>query len=674
MTGSAVRCAIGNHPREATRVRLVGVMTLVVWTLGIAFAVADTPLSMRILQNPTTTLQTRIASEPAEPAGGEIWISSDERLPATSPREAPPADQKKPGVKPGSQKEAADRPDRKGVAIEPAEGAKAEASSPTSPREISALAAAILGSRTATSSTSSPNASDESQTPQKSQTPQETQVPQNPQTPQSPEDALLAYGEATAEDRGEQSLPVSQAEARPESKDGADPAAVARQADEALFRTTSSPVKPAALVFRPEEESDATEIVRAASQEARPELQLPSTSTTEPDMQARPTGDPIVHVTHGHEALGGSGTSRAVLGARPPVRQPAMDGRAVRETPLERDVPAIGDNQVAAQARFVNPATRPAVPYRRRPMPHAEPVNAHRGPSPPQVILRVTLADLHRASAHTWGLADLAFSRRPPLLRSLLEAESGQGAVILDLKGNDELESQLQSLKEHGALRIRSQPTLVTASGRPVQIATGTGPANFVAGPDVQPSLGPEGLPADVTLVPVVTDQGYIVLEVTRRPRGPYFESGVAQGTAPSTGPSKIKAQMRPGQTLAITGSRLEARSDDQGTHPVTLTRVLGIGKSKRKQPETVILITPELAHARPSNQAAALAGHHALTTAQPRQGAESLNDYRAANSQRNRGVPQPDAAKKSRPANPFEQLWRMVKRKVPGTRSTTTR
>ena len=128
MNGLAVlRRTIESHRRQRGIVPLVGVLSLVTWTLGIGQAVAETPLSPRIVQNPATTVRTLGPRQSSEPASEEIWISSDEGLPATDERAKP--------------REAGTEPAPQGPA-------SVKASRPSDSSEVSALATAILRFRT----------------------------------------------------------------------------------------------------------------------------------------------------------------------------------------------------------------------------------------------------------------------------------------------------------------------------------------------------------------------------------------------------------------------------------------------------------------------------------------------------------------------------------------------
>jgi len=442
------------------------------------------------------------------------------------------------------------------------------------------------------------------------------------------------------------------------------------QTDESLFHTTSWPVKPAALVFRPSPPTDASEVVPASSQESQPGLQVPSNLTAEPDVRAPLAGERRFQVAQVQNPLDGSKTSRNVA---------SREAAAGSERPVEQEMPSAGGKQPSLQARFVRPDTRASASHERESMrPRAESASTPRSAAAPQVILRVRVADLNRTSARTWGLANLGFSQRPPLLRSLTETKPGQGPILLDLQGNDELESQIQSLKQHGVLRIRSEPTLVTASGRPARFVIGSGSGDFVAGPEVQPSAETGTLRTDVTLLPLVADQGDVLLEVTCTSSVPYFETDADQNAGEDTAPRiqrrQMKVRIRPGQTLAVTGLGLEPSQDEPGQRPNTIARVLGLGKPKGKQPETVMLVTPELVGSRPANPSATLAGHTASVSSKDRPWVKSPEDHDVAKPQGKGEVAEADEVAESSPSNPFVKLWRMAKRKMPQGKSSEVR
>lgn len=641
------------HGWQQTVVPLVVVLSLALGTLGIDPAMAATPPSTRIVQNPATTVRTLSPGESGKSASEEVWINSDEGPSATK-----------------------ERTESKVAETEPTPRARAtfSVSHPSDSPGVSPLAATILRYRMPSPSASVPAESEKTGTPRnpqgeelatgaKAALPASTPKAVASQTPES----------SAASDRSQAGLGREDAsqtvQLDPSSKrDGDASPPRSPQADESLFRTTSCPVKPAASVFRPSPQSDASEGVPASSEESQPGLQVPSNPTAQPELQTPLARDRHFQVAQFQSPFHGSNTSRNVASSVPVTGS---------EKPVEHAMPSVDGGQPSLEARFVSPDTPPSASYQRESMrPGERSAGTRRTASAPPVILRVRVAELNRASAKKWGLANLGFSQRPPLLRSLTEADPGQGPILLDLQGNDELESQLQSLKEEGILRIRSEPTLVTASGRPARFATGRGSSDFIAGPDVQPSVETGTLGTDVTLLPLVADRGDVLLEVTCTSSVPYFETDADENTAPRNQRRQMKVRIRPGQTLAVTGLGLEPSQEEPGQGPNTIARVLGLGKPKGKQPETVMFITPELVGAPPASPAATLAGHAASVPARSRPWVESPEpeDHDVAKPPGSGEFVEEDGATESSPSNPLVKFWRMAKSKIPQGKSSELR
>jgi len=199
-------------------------------------------------------------------------------------------------------------------------------------------------------------------------------------------------------------------------------------------------------------------------------------------------------------------------------------------------------------------------------------------------MLRVSIAELNRSAARRWPILDLSFTK-PELLEALLKAESGNGAIVLENLNFDQLESELQALRQRDVLEIRSQPTLVTASGRPTRFVAGRGSGMPLTESGSPTSAATGDTPTEIIVLPVLTDGDRIQLEVAYR----------ASGSGSVTVPKSTKVQMRAGQTVAIGGLKSEARENKPQQQGVSITRLLGIGKPEPKATEFVVLVTPEL-------------------------------------------------------------------------------
>jgi pilus assembly protein CpaC len=155
-------------------------------------------------------------------------------------------------------------------------------------------------------------------------------------------------------------------------------------------------------------------------------------------------------------------------------------------------------------------------------------------------------------------------------------------------------------LEEHGVVRMLSEPTLVTLSGRP---------ATFIAGGEfaVPTTVGVAGAAAVttdfraygaiITFLPVVLDKDHIRLEVA--PEFSQIDSGTSVNGTPGlrTRAVTTTVEMREGQTLAIAGLLDDSmKGDNEGDVPL-LGQIFGRRGLSRNETELLILVTPELVH-----------------------------------------------------------------------------
>jgi len=148
MKGLAVlRRTTETHGWQQAVVPIVVGLSLVAWTLGTGPAVAETPRSARIVQNPATTVRTLSAGQSDEPVSEEIWIRSDVGPSATAERAEP-----------------------KGAETEPVPKTQVSfrVSRPSDSPRVSPLAARILRFRPPSPSPSTPDESEKPPTAQNS--------------------------------------------------------------------------------------------------------------------------------------------------------------------------------------------------------------------------------------------------------------------------------------------------------------------------------------------------------------------------------------------------------------------------------------------------------------------------------------------------------------------------
>ena len=234
-----------------------------------------------------------------------------------------------------------------------------------------------------------------------------------------------------------------------------------------------------------------------------------------------------------------------------------------------------------------------------------------RVPGVQQVALRVKIAELNRSAARGFGVnvaANIDFgdavNGSKLLLASLLNTNvpgsAGGGASVIANISGDDASIGIRYLQQHGVIRLLSEPTLVTLSGRP---------ATFVAGgefavPTVVGSVGLNAVTTDfrafgaiISFLPTVIDKDRIRLQVA-----PEFSQINSELTVAGTPGLNVRSatttvEMREGQTLAIAGLLEDSyKATNVGDLPF-LAKVFGRRNTARNETELIILVTPELVH-----------------------------------------------------------------------------
>lgn len=235
-------------------------------------------------------------------------------------------------------------------------------------------------------------------------------------------------------------------------------------------------------------------------------------------------------------------------------------------------------------------------------LPATQVINMLYIPGVHQVALRVKIAELNRSAARNFGVdMDLNFVWDDGMIaiRQLLNLATST-AVVSGTFDNERLNFGIHYLQEHGVMRILSEPTLVTLSGRP---------ATFVAGGEfaVPTTVGVAGAAAVttdfrafgaiITFLPVVLDKDLVRLEVA-----PEFSRLNSEYTVNGTPGLDTRAvtttvELREGQTLAIAGLLEDSMNGNNTSNVPLLGQVFGRRNMTRNETELIILVTPELIH-----------------------------------------------------------------------------
>lgn len=234
-------------------------------------------------------------------------------------------------------------------------------------------------------------------------------------------------------------------------------------------------------------------------------------------------------------------------------------------------------------------------------------INMLRVPGVQQVALRVKIAELNRTAARGFGVdvrGRVAFSDSPEgtdlFFNSILNVASGAGPALLAQFDGDDISVGIRYLQQHGVMRLLSEPTLVTMSGRP---------ATFVAGGEfaVPTVVGTAGLNAVTTdfrafgaiisFLPTVVDKDRIRLEVS--PEFSQINQDLSVGGTPGlrTRAVTTTVEMREGQTFAIAGLLEDNMNGTTIGDLPFLAQIFGRRNMQRAETELIILVTPELVH-----------------------------------------------------------------------------
>jgi pilus assembly protein CpaC len=240
----------------------------------------------------------------------------------------------------------------------------------------------------------------------------------------------------------------------------------------------------------------------------------------------------------------------------------------------------------------------------RTPWPRMEVINMLQVPGVQQVALRVKIAEVSRSAAREFGVdldMKLDFGGTSALLiESLLAAAAGGSTSIMGQFDGDDIQFGIHYLQQRGVLRVLSEPTLVTMSGRP---------ATFVAGgefavPTVVGVGGASAVTTDfrafgaiISFLPVVIDKDRIRLEIS--PEFSKISEDLTVGGTPGLDVRAVTTtvEMREGQTLAVAGLLDDSMTANTAGDVPFLAKVFGNRSVSRNETELIILVTPELIH-----------------------------------------------------------------------------
>ncbi|MCA9102937.1 MAG: pilus assembly protein N-terminal domain-containing protein [Planctomycetales bacterium] len=228
-------------------------------------------------------------------------------------------------------------------------------------------------------------------------------------------------------------------------------------------------------------------------------------------------------------------------------------------------------------------------------------INMLKIPGEQQVMLRVKIAELNRTAARRFGVdLDISIDDGNLVIQSMLNAASGSTASIIGMFDGDDVNFGIHYLEQHGVLRLLSEPTLVTLSGRPASFLAGgefAVPTTVGVGGAAAVTTDFRAFGAIITFMPIVLDKDLIRLQVS--PEFSQVNNQLTVGNTPGLNTRSVSTtvEMREGQTLAIAGLLDDAMTGNLTSDLPWVSHLLGRRHVTHNETELVILVTPELVH-----------------------------------------------------------------------------
>jgi pilus assembly protein CpaC len=241
-------------------------------------------------------------------------------------------------------------------------------------------------------------------------------------------------------------------------------------------------------------------------------------------------------------------------------------------------------------------------------------INLLRIPGEQQVMLKCTLASVHRGAAREMGIGWSIANKKGQVVFSDLNGVTGNLPSIID---NGKINLQIQALRTNNLARNLAEPTLTALNGRSATFFSGGEFAvPVVTGATAVGLQGVSYIPFGVTLTftPVITDRDRIRLSFTAT----VSALGPVIGTtgSPSINATTVftEVEMREGQTFAVGGLLQSSLLGNKSGIPLFGDLPLAgnffrNSTTSAEESELVLLVTPQLVHPLEPNELPALPG-----------------------------------------------------------------
>lgn len=252
-------------------------------------------------------------------------------------------------------------------------------------------------------------------------------------------------------------------------------------------------------------------------------------------------------------------------------------------------------------------------------------INLIRVPGEPQVMLRVTVAEVNRSAARSIGLnfsMNNGPRQNPNAIANLAGNLASGGANLPMILDNGQVQISLQALRGLNLSKSLAEPNLVTLNGQAATFSSGGQfPVPVVTGATSTGLQGVDFVNFGVTLsfTPYIRDRDQIrlVLAAEVSSRAPEIGTTVGASDVSGKNTSNVETvvELRAGQTLAVAGLIQRSFSNNKNRVPGAgdvplIGWLFGTATNNADERELIVLVNTELVYPLESKELAPLPGH----------------------------------------------------------------
>ena len=251
--------------------------------------------------------------------------------------------------------------------------------------------------------------------------------------------------------------------------------------------------------------------------------------------------------------------------------------------------------------------------------------NLIRVPGEPQIMLRVTVAEVNRSAARSIGLnfkMNNGGRQNPNAIANVAGNLTSAGANLPMILDNGQVEISLQALRGLNLSKSLAEPNLVTLNGQSASFSSGGQfPVPVVTGATSTGLQGVDFVNFGVTLTftPYIKDRNMIrlVLAAEVSSRAPEIGTSVGASDVSGKNTSNVETvvELRAGQTLAVAGLIQRSFSNNKNRVPGAgdlpwIGWLFGTATNNADERELIVLVNAELIKPLDAKEVAPLPGY----------------------------------------------------------------